>query len=144
MKLIDFQKKFHIRRIDFGKVSPAPDNISETYATDKLFCPYCGAEIEYESEDINGLMNGTPWQCIECEKYFYAHGEISIETTCTPMEDKVLENQKYIESMYNYMDRCDQKGVELDGSHPSGTIEYDLYKEYAEPLFANMETEVKT
>lgn len=141
MKLIDFQKKFHIRRINFSKVSPAPDDVSETYASDKLICPYCGKENEYDSEDVDGIIKGTPWQCIECEKYFYAQGEVSIDTTCTPMEDKVLEERKYIEEHYAYMDKCDHNGVEFD-DHPYGTVEYEVYKEYAEPLFANMEAEV--
>lgn len=142
MKLIDFQKKFHIRRINFADVSPAPDNVSETYASDKLICPYCGAEIEFEAEDTDEILGGTPWQCIECGKYFYAQGEVSIDTTCTPMEDKVLENQKYIESMYDHMDRCAQKDTEFD-DNPHGVLEYEMYKDYAEPLFANMRKEGK-
>ncbi|MGN0415351.1 MAG: hypothetical protein ACI4FX_07655 [Agathobacter sp.] len=141
MKLIDFQNKFHIRRINFADVSPAPDDASETCASDKLICPYCGAEIEYDSEDVDGILDGTPWQCIECDKYFYAEGEVGIDTICTPMEDKVLEKQRYIESIYDHMDRCAQGGVEFDDPH--GVLEYEIYKDYAEPLFANAGKEEK-
>ena len=26
---------------------------------------------EYESESIDEIVRGTPWQCCECEKWFY-------------------------------------------------------------------------
>ena len=83
-------------------------------------------------------MGGTPYQCPCCEKWFYAEGEILVDTTCTPMEDKVLDGftKKYIEDTYSYMDECNSKGCEWD--KPYGCVEYELYKQYAEPLFENM------
>lgn len=41
MNLKEFQKKYHIRRIDFEKVEPS--GFEEEYASDKLICPYCKA-----------------------------------------------------------------------------------------------------
>ena len=35
------------------------------------------------------------------------------------------------------MDICDEKGCEWDS--PFGVVEYETYKQYAEPLFKNME-----
>lgn len=136
MNLKEFQKKYGIRRIDFDEVEPT--DYEEQYAEDKLICPYCNIKIEYDAEDINDILGGTPYQCPNCEKWFYADGEISIDTTCTPMEDKALDGsiKKYIEDTYSYMDKCDSKGCEWD--NPYGCVEYELYKQYAEPLFENM------
>lgn len=35
------------------------------------------------------------------------------------------------------MDDCNEKGCEWD--NPWGVVEYETYKEYAEPLFENLE-----
>lgn len=136
MNLKEFQKKYGIRRIDFDKVELS--DFEEEYAEDELICPYCKAKIKYDAEEINDILDGTPYQCSNCEKWFYADGEISVDTTCTPIEDKVLEHftKKYIEDTYSYMDECDSKGCEWD--NPYGCVEYELYKQYAEPLFENM------
>ena len=67
---------------------------------------------------------------------------MSIDTTCTPIEDKVIERRNHIESDYQYMDGCDEKGCEWD--NPWGVVEYETYKEYAEPLFENMEDKHET
>lgn len=135
MNLKEFQKKYHIRRIDFGKIEPS--GFEEEYASDKLICPYCKSSIDYDCEDANDILSGTPFLCPECEKWFYASGEVSIDTTCTPIEDKVIERRNHIESDYQYMDSCDEKGCEWD--NPWGVVEYETYKEYAEPLFENLE-----
>lgn len=135
MNLEDFQKKYGIRRIDFNKVKPT--NLNPEYAEDALICPYCKNTVHYDSEDINDILDGTPYQCPHCEKRFYAEGELIVNTTCTPIEDKVLDvfTQKCIEDTYTYMDECDSKGCERD--NPYGCVEYELYKQYAEPLFEN-------
>lgn len=98
MNLKEFQKKYHIRRIDFEKVEPS--GFEEEYASDKLICPYCKSSIDYDCEDANDILSGTPFLCPECEKWFYASGEVSIDTTCTPIEDKVIERRNHIESDY--------------------------------------------
>lgn len=136
MNLKEFQKKHGIRRIDFDQVEPS--DYEEQYAEDELICPYCKTKIKYDVEEINDILDGTPYQCPCCEKWFYAEGEISVDTTCTPMEDKVLDGftKKYIEDTYSYMDKCDSKGCEWD--NPYGCVEYELYKQYSEPLFENM------
>ena len=134
MNLSEFQKKYGIKRIDFGKVKPSEHETE--YDTDRLICPYCGEVIEYGDEEIDDILRGESYQCPECEKRFYASGEVSIDTTCTPMEDAVLENQNHIEGMYHYMDECDKKGCQWDGRY--GVVEWETYKEFAEPLFENM------
>lgn len=134
MNLKEFQKKYHIRRIDFAKIKPT--NLTKEYAEDALICPYCKNSISYESDVTNDILDGTPFQCHSCGKWFYADGEITINTTCTPIEDKILEYKKYIERDYQYMDECDKKGCEWDA--PYGVVEYGIYKGYAEPLFENM------
>lgn len=139
LTLKQFQDKYGIRRIDFSKVHEVDKE--ETYGSDKLICPYCGAENEYEAEETDEILNGTPWQCYECEKWFYAEGEVSIDTTCTSMENKVLERhiRRHIEGAYAHMDKC------ADADHtwdkPRATVEWEIYKQYAEPLFENMEGE---
>lgn len=135
MNLKEFQKKYHIRRIDFEKVEPS--GFEEEYASDKLICPYCKSSIDYDCEDANDMLSGTPFLCPECEKWFYASGEVSIDTTCTPIEDKVIERRSHIKSDYQYMDDWNEKGCEWD--NPWGVVEYETYKEYAEPLFKNLE-----
>lgn len=139
LTLKQFQDKYGIRRIDFSKVHEVEHE--KTYGSDKLICPYCGAENEYEAEDTDEVLNGTPWQCYECEKWFYAEGEISIDTTCTPIENKVLEpfTRNEIERMYAHMDECDEKGCKWGRNR--GVVEWEMYKEYAEPIFENMEGE---
>lgn len=140
MNLKEFHKKYHIRRIDFDKVEPS--GFEEEYASDKLICPYCKSSIDYDCEDANDILSGTPFLCPKCEKWFYASGEVSIDTTCTPIEDKVIERRNHIESDYQYMDGCDEKGCEW--GNPRGVVEYETYKEYAEPLFENMEDKHET
>ena len=136
MNLKEFQKKYGIRRIDFSKIKPT--NLDSEYAEDELICPYCKNTVHYDSEDVNDILVGTPYQCPHCEKRFHAEGETTIKTTCTPIEDKVLDDftRKYIEDTYSYMDECDSKGCEWD--NPYGCVEYELYKKYAEPLFENL------
>lgn len=105
MNLSEFQKKHGIKRIDFSKVKPSEHETE--YDTDKLVCPYCGEKIQYESEETDSILQGTPYQCPECEKWFYAEGEVRIDTTCTPIEDKVLDSHTMycIEQSYEYMDK---------------------------------------
>lgn len=138
LSLKEFQEKYGIKRIDFSKVHRVDKPI--TYATDKMICPYCDAEIEYEAEDSDEILQGTPWQCPECEKWFYVDGEVSIETTCTPIENKVLEPHmiRCIEKSYSHMDKCDADGCKW--TSPYGVVEWETYKEYAEPLFENIES----
>lgn len=52
-------------------------------------------------------------------------------------DDKVIERRSHIKSDYQYMDDCNEKGCEWD--NPWGVVEYETYKEYAEPLFKNLE-----
>lgn len=134
MNLSEFQKKYGIKRIDFSKVKPS--GCETEYDTDKLVCPYCGEKINYESEEIDDILKGESYQCPQCEKWFYASGEISVDTTCTPMEDAVLEHQYHIEGTYQHMDECDKIGCEWDNPH--GVVEWETYKKFAEPLFKNM------
>ena len=137
MKLKEFQEKYHIRRIDFNQIKPTENDVE--YGSDKLICPYCKAVNEYEAEETEEIIKGTPIQCCDCDKWFYAEGEVTIDTTCTPIEDKVLEPwvKRNIEQSYEHMDTCDEKGCEWDS--PFGVVEYETYKQYAEPLFKNME-----
>ena len=137
MKLKEFQEKYHIRRIDFNQIKPTENDVE--YGSDKLICPYCKAVNEYEAEETEEIIKGTPIQCCDCDKWFYAEGEVTIDTTCTPIEDKVLEPwvKRNIEQNYEHMDTCDEKGCEWDS--PFGVVEYETYKQYAEPLFENME-----
>ena len=137
VKLKEFQEKYHIRRIDFNKIKPTENDVE--YGSDKLICPYCKAVNEYEGEETEEIIKGTSIQCCDCDKWFYAEGEVTIDTTCTPIENKVLEPwvKRNIEQSYEHMDTCDEKGCEWDS--PFGVIEYETYKQYAEPLFKNME-----
>lgn len=137
MKLKEFQEKYHIRRIDFNQIKPTDNDVE--YGSDKLICPYCKAVNEYEAEETEEIIKGTPIQCCDCDKWFYAEGEVTIDTTCTPIEDKVLEPwvKRNIEQSYEHMDTCDEKGCEWDS--PFGVVEYETYKQYAEPLFKNMD-----
>lgn len=139
LTLKQFQDKYGIRRIDFSKVHEVDKE--GTYGSDKLICPYCGAENEYEAEETDEILNGTPWQCYECEKWFYAEGEVSIDTACTPIENKVLERhiRRHIEGAYAHMDKCADADRTWD--KPRDTVEWEIYKQYAEPLFENMEGE---
>ena len=85
MNLKQFREKFGIKRIDFSKIRKT--DLEEQYESDRLRCPYCETVIELYTEDYDDVLKGTSIQCPECEKWFYATGEVSIETTCTPMED---------------------------------------------------------
>ena len=135
MKLKEFQEKHGIKRIDFEKVMPA--EYDEQHSSDNLICPYCGSENELEGEYLEKVLNGTPFQCGNCDKWFYAEGEMTIESTCTPMENKVLEPyiKRNIMRSYKHMDECDRLGCEWD--RPYGVVEYETYREYARPLFEN-------
>lgn len=141
MNLKEMQKKFHIKRINFDKIKPS--GCKKSYGTNQLVCPYCSAINEYEYEDESSLLEGTNWQCCSCGKWFYADGEISMETTCTPIEDKILEpnTQICIKLGYQHMDECEKAGTHWDS--PFGTVEYLTYKQYAEPLFENAKKEAR-
>lgn len=140
MRLKQLQERYGIRRIDFNKVKLTGKE--EQYASDAMVCPYCGHCNEYEGEETDEILKGTPYQCGECEKWFFAQGEIVINTTCTPIEDKVLEpfTRRCIEDNYAHMDRCDMCGCEWD--NPFGLVEWETYQKYARPLFENAEKEV--
>ena len=138
MNLAEFQKKFGIRRIDFDRVHRT--DLDEEYGDDKLVCPYCGEEIEYESEDIDDVLHGTSWMRPACEKWFYAEGEATINVTCTPMEDAVIDNRRHIESTYRYIDECEKRGMNFP-DNLYGNAEWEVYNKFAQPLFENMKQE---
>ena len=138
LTLKQFQEKFGIKRIDFSKIKPT--GIEETYEDDKLICPYCHWEMDIDIEDIDNVLGGVAIQCPECEKFFYATGEITVNTTCTPMEDAVLQNQGYIQDLYDHCDKCEERGV-LYNNFRYGTVEWDMYEKYAKPLFENLEVD---
>ncbi len=137
MKLEEVRKKHKIKRIDFAKVHRNEEDLEE-YGSDKLICPYCKEEIEYEAEEIQDILKGEPYQCPECEKWFYAEAEMSLETTCTPIEDKVIDERLHIERTYEHMDKCDAAGLDFSESIYE-TVEWSVFTEYARPLFENME-----
>lgn len=136
MDLQEFQKKYGIKRINFDEVKSSGYDVE--YGTDELICPYCGEEIYFEYTEVDDILNGSPYQCPGCEKWFYASGEVSIHTTCTPIEDKVLDGftRSCITGTYKHMDECAKCGCQWDS--PKGVVEYETYKQYAEPLFENM------
>lgn len=137
MKLPEFQKKYGIKRIDFGKVHKGEG--TEETGSDEIVCPYCGSSWGIEAEDIDECLKGMTVQCGFCDKNFRVEGEVTISTTCIPMEDAVLENRKYIESSYKHMDECAKAGCEWNNAF--GVVEWEVYKNYARPLFENMEGE---
>ena len=140
MNLEQFHKKFGIKRIEFSKVRKSD---RETQCeSDALRCPYCESIIEYESENTEDILKGTPWQCPLCEKWFYAEGEASIDTWCKPMEDAVIEHRRYIEDAYNHVDKCLEHGLLFDDNR-YGNVEWETYYNYAKPYFENLEQEAK-
>lgn len=137
MRLQEVREKHGIKRIDFSKVHRSKEDLDE-YGTDRLICPYCKEEIEYEAEEIQDILKGEPYQCPECEKWFYAEAEMSLLTTCTPMEDKVIDQRQNIEGTYEHMDKCDAAGCDFSESIYK-TVEWSVFTKYARPLFENME-----
>ena len=137
--LAKFQKKYGIKRIDFEDIEPT--GLDEEYAEDRFVCPYCHTEMEYESEDTEEVLKGMTVECIECGKNFRVEGEVTINTTCTPLEDYVLQGwcRRHIESMYQHDDECNEKGLQWDLNNRYGVIEWEVWKEYAEPLIHNKE-----
>ena len=136
LTLQEFQKLHGIKRINFDKVHPT--DLEEQLGSDNLICPYCENKIEYDAEQIEDILHGTSYQCPYCEKWFYAEGEMEINTWCKPMEDAVIDNRRYIEQMYAHMDMCSEKGL-LFPENRYGNVEWEKYYEYAMPLFENME-----
>lgn len=137
MTLKEMQEKYNIKRINFDEVKKS--ECGEEYGYDALVCPYCGYEFNYESEDIDEILGGTTYECPECEKNFFVEGEQEIKCYCKPMEDAVLENRRYIEDDYKHMDECAERGVTWES--PLGTVEWEVFRKYARPLFENMEKE---
>lgn len=137
MNLKEMKERYHIHRIDFNKVKPV--DIEEVYSEDKLLCPYCGRYTEYSAEDVDEILRGYPFECVECGKHFFAEGEMRLDITCTPIENKVLERftRKNIELAYEHMDECEKAGLEW--SSPYGVVEYETFKRFGEPLYSNME-----
>ena len=139
MRLQEVREKHGIKRIDFSKVKRHEEDMEEC-GSDKLICPYCKKEIEYDGEEIQDILNGESYQCPFCDKWFYAEAEISLNTTCTPMEDAVINHRRHIEGSYRHMDECDEKGLDFS-ENIYRTVEWDVYREFARPLFENMEDE---
>ena len=139
VSLNEYQVAHGIKRIDFDLVKPT--GLEERYAENKLICPYCGSDIYFESEDTQELLNGTNYECPECGKYFRVESDVTIESYCTPMEDWVLEYcvRSVIENAYRHNDECNAKGLQLDLRRTYGVFEWEIYKDYAEPIFHNME-----
>lgn len=137
--LTEFQKKWGIKRIDFGDIEPT--DLEEQYAEDKFVCPYCGTEMEYESEETEQVLKGMTVECIDCGKNFRVEAEITVNTTCTPLEDYVLQGwvHRNIEGMYQHDDECNEKGLQWDLGNRYGVVEWEVWKEYAEPLIHNKE-----
>ena len=136
MNLSEYQKRFGIKRIDFSKVHET--DIEEEYGDDILICPYCHEKIEYESEDTDTIIRGTKWQCPNCEKWFYVDAEVTVNTTCVPIEDAVIDHRRYIEASYEHIDLCEERGM-IFPDHRYGFVEWTTYEDWARPLFENME-----
>jgi len=136
--LEEFMKECGIKRIDFDAIEPT--GLEEEYGTDELICPYCGTHVQYEGEETDEIIRGTVYQCPECERHFNVEAEVSINTTCKPLEDYLLEPwvRRNIEGRYAHDDECDSKGMDWDADKKYSYIEWQTYKEYAEPLFENM------
>ena len=132
--LKEYQRMHGIKRIDFSKVELS--GLKEREGMDELICPYCETAFDYEAEDIDSILGGTKYQCPHCEKWFFAEGEISVNTWCKPMEDAVLERQWHIEDTYRHLDKCAERGLLFD-SDRSGCVEWDTFRDYAMPLFEN-------
>ena len=132
--LREYQAMHGIKRIDFSKVNASGKH--KQYSTDELICPYCKAEFDLDSEEIDEVVGGTKYQCPDCEKWFYAEGEISVNTWCTPIEDIVLDRKVWIEETYKHLDKCEEMGVLFDGDR-KGCVEWGTYERYAMPLFEN-------
>ena len=114
-------------------------NGTEETGSNEFICPYCGSSWDIEAEDIDECLNGMTVQCGFCDKNFRVECEATILTTCIPMEDAVLDNRLYIERSYKHMDECAKAGCEWDNAF--GVVEWEVYKDYARPLFENMEGE---
>lgn len=138
MTLTEFRKLYGIKRIDFDKIEPT--GLDTQYDSDRLVCPYCEAKIDYDSEEIDSILKGEPYRCPACEKWFYAEGEISVDTSCYPMADKVLEHKRYIVSIYDHLDKCEKVGVDFD-TNRYGNVEWETYYKYAKSLLENGEME---
>ena len=136
MNLAEYQKRYGIQRIDFNKVHRS--GLEETYANDKMICPYCQSEIEYEGEETEDVIKGTPYQCFNCGKWFYAEGEVTIDVTCTPMEDAVIDNRLHIERGYEHIDKCEEKGMDFP-EKAYGFVEWENYYNWERPLRENEE-----
>ena len=141
MTLKEFQKMSGTKRIDFQNVKPV--DLEKQFASDVLICPYCKHKNEYGFEEIDSIISGTKYLCSNCEKWFYAEGEVSINTCCTPIENKVLEafTRNHIQDTYNHMDICLEGGVNFVSKN--GVAEYIVFDEYAKPLFENMDINKK-
>lgn len=85
--------------------------------------------------------NGMTVECIECGKNFRVEAEITVNTTCTPLEDFVLKGwvHRNIEGMYRHNDECNEKGLQWDLNRRYEVVEWEVWKEYAEPLIHNKE-----
>lgn len=138
MNLAEYQKKFGIKRIDFDKVHRT--NLEEQYADDELICPYCESKIQYEAEDTGEVIRGTAWECPNCGKWFYVDAEVAINTTSYPMEDAVINNRRYIERSYEHIDECEAHGMDFP-EKSIGFVEWEIYQQWAKPLFKNHEGE---
>lgn len=135
MTLSEYRQRYGIKRIDFSKLKRS--EIEEQYGSDKLICPYCMNPIEYEGEEIDDIISGEPYQCPKCEMWFYAEGELSLETTCIPMENAVIDRRKHIEDSYAHLDKCEAGGVDFKENR-FGNIEWNTYASFARPLLENL------
>ena len=135
--LLEFIKELGIKRINFDEIEPS--ECDEQYADDKLICPYCETEIEYLGEETDTILKGVTYQCPDCEKWFRVEAEVTISTTCTPLENHLLEPwiRREIEATYKHDDECNEKGLIWDVNKKYSYVEWKTYKEYAEPLFEN-------
>lgn len=132
--LVDYQKQFGIKRIDFSKIQPT--GIEEQYENEQLRCPYCKGVIYYDSEEIDTILHGTSWWCPNCEKNFYVTAEVTVNTTCTPMPDAVIDWRRHIENTYSHIDELERRGFDFP-DYQHGFVEWEIYWEFAKPLFEN-------
>lgn len=138
MNLKQWQDKFGVKRIDFSKIKCK--GLKTQYESDKMICPYCGTINEFESGDSKEVINGTVWRCCECERNFYVSGDVTINTYARPLEDTIAKTWigRYIQSMYDHVDKCEKNGMDFPDRR-YGFVEWEIYYNYAKPLFENME-----
>jgi DNA-directed RNA polymerase subunit RPC12/RpoP len=79
----------------------AVNNGYDTFYTDNVVCPYCGANYENTDYEISS-SDYEDFECCECGKTFFVTAEYSVSYDSIPTENRYIDTYRQYKNYIDY------------------------------------------